>query len=159
LKKRHFAANAKNKRGATLLELIVTLSILAIVIGMAASAVFSALPSYVLTKRLQEDEYNIRMAALSISREIHRGVLEKDGVDFSSSVLTLKMIHGGEVQYTFRDGELTRTKSGDSEIPFVPVKLQAFSVDETDDGKIRLRLTGEHTGEIEMTISISRVPG
>ena len=156
MKKRHFAANAKNKRGATLLELIVTLSILAIVIGMAASAVFSALPSYVLTKRLQEDEYNIRMAALSISREIHRGV-EEGGVTFSSSVLTLKMIHGGEVEYTFRDGELTRTKDGNSDIPFVAVKLQEFSANEVD-GKVRLTLRGEYTGDIEMTVSISRVP-
>jgi len=147
----------KSKRGATLLELIITFSILTIVIGMAVSAVFSAIESHALTTRLQDDEYNIRMAALSISREIHRGVLE-DGVDFFFPVLTLQMIHGGDVEYTFRDGELTRTKAGNSDIPFVAVKLQGFSVVETD-GKVRLTLTGEHIGDIEMTVSISRVRG
>jgi len=161
LKKSSFAESVKSKRGVTLLELIVALSILVIVVGMATSAVFSAIQSYALTTRLQDDEYNIRMAALSISREIHRGVLE-GGVIFSSSVsssvLKLEMIHGGDVEYTFTDGELTRTKEGNSDIPFVAVKLQGFSVVEAN-GKVRLTLTGEHTGDIEMTISISRVPG
>jgi len=156
LKKNYFMVNAKSKRGATLTELIVSISILVIVVSMATSAVFSAIQSYALTERLQDDEYNIRMAALSISREIHRGVI-KGGVDFSPPVLTLKMVHGGNVEYTFKDGELTRTKAGSSDIPFATVKLQGFSAEEID-GKIRLKLTGEYTGEIEMTVAISRVP-
>ena len=157
MKKKYFTVNVKSKRGASLLELLIAISILVTVIGMAASAVFSAIESYTLTERLQDDEYNIRMAALSISREIHRGVLE-GGVDFSPSVLTLQMIHGGDVEYTFMDGELTRTKAGNSNIPFAAVKLKGFSAEE-ENGKVRLTLTGEYSGEIEMTVSISRVPG
>jgi len=156
LKKRYFARKIKSKRGATLLELLITISILVVVIGMATSAVFSAIQSYTLTKRLQDDEYNIRMAALSISREIHRGVVD-GGVEFFPPILRLKMIHGGVVEYTFMDGELTRTQAGNSEIPFVPVKLQDFFAQEAG-GKVRLTLTGEFTGQIEMTVSISRVP-
>jgi len=156
LKKNYFAVNAKSKRGATLTELIISVSILVVVVSMAFSAVLSAIQSYALTERLQNDEYNIRMAALSISREIHRGVL-KDGVTFSPHVLTLRMVHGGDVEYTFNDGELTRTKAGNSDIPFAAVKLQGFFA-EAEDGKVRLTLTGEYTGEIKMTISISRVP-
>ena len=139
------------------MELLITITILVIVIGMAASAVFTAIQSYTLTARLQEDEYNIRMAALSISREIHRGVLE-GGVEFNDPYLTLQMIHGEDVEYRFWDGELIRTKAGNSDIPFVTVQLQNFSASEAD-GKVHLKLTGEYTGEIEMTVSISRVPG
>jgi len=157
--KRFFAVNKKSKRGATLLELLITITILVVVIGMAASAVFSAITSYSLTARLQEDEYSIRMAALSISREIHRGVLE-GGVEILPQGLRLQMIHGGDVEYRFADGELSRTEAGSSDIPFATVKLQSFSASELEeDGKVRLKLTGEYTGEIEMTVSISRVPG
>ena len=157
MKKRFFTLNVKSKRGATLLELIITISILAIVIGMAASAVFSAVQAHALTVRLQDDEYNIRMAALSISREIHRGVMEEGGVEFLPPVLRLKMIYGDDVEYTFMDGELTRTREGSSDIPFIAVKLRDFSAEEVN-GKIRLTLTGEYTGDIVMTVSISRVP-
>ena len=156
MKKRYFTVNVKSKRGASLLELIITISILAIVLSIAASAVFSAVQANALTTRLQNDEYNIRMAALSISREIHRGVI-KGGVNFFDSVLRLNMIHGGDVEYTFKDGELSRTQEGNSDIPFVPVKLKGFSAEEAN-GKVRLILTGEYIGDIEMAVSISRVP-
>jgi len=155
MSKRFFAVNRKSNRGATLLELIITISLLVIVIGMAASAVFSAVQSYALTTRLQDDEYNIRMAALSISREIHRGVQE-EGVHVLPGKLTLKMIYGGDVEYTFAGGELTRTKEGSSDIPFTTVRLRDFKASE-DNGKIHLTLTGEYIGDIKMTVSISRV--
>ena len=154
--KKFLTANSNNRRGATLLELIITISLLTVVIGIAASAVFSAVQSYALTVRLQEDKYNIRMAALSISREIHRGVLE-GGVSFSSGRLTLKTIHGGDVEFTFAGGELSRTKEGNSDIPFIAVKLSDFHAEEAD-GKVRLELTGEYTGKVGMTVAISRVP-
>jgi type II secretory pathway pseudopilin PulG len=63
----------KQRAGFTLIELCVTIGLMAMVVWIAGGAVYMAGDSYALTTRMQDDEYAARTAMLSISRELHRG--------------------------------------------------------------------------------------
>jgi len=166
----------KNQKGFTLVELLLTLAILAVVTAAAGSALFSAFSSYALSARLQEFQYEARLSLLGISREIHRGTDSVSiGTDANgNSILTLNM-HDGTAQITYsidNNGMLVREINpnigiGTSPIPFISVAMDRFTVTPDPDlGDRRLYITIEKnvglnndTEKLDTVVSRSRVPG
>lgn len=146
----------KSARGMTLIELILAVGILAIVAVAVGSAMVAATKSYALTAKMQDDEYNARLALLSITREIHRGVTEIDIVSGSVFTMEIKPVSGETVTYTFSGGELTRT--GDSPVTFVPVGLKSFSVDVADTRRVKISVECVNGMKLETVVARTRVP-
>ena len=146
---------AKNKGGATLAELILCAAIMAVVMLAVGAVMLSAFQSYARTAKIQEDEYNIRMAVLSISRQIRHGGVP-DAIAPGS--LSLMMPDGNTVTYTVNGGILER--AGDSDVPFASVKLKGFTaVHNSGKDSITLALKGEHGLEVTMAVTMNRVRG
>ena len=147
----------KKTRGATLTELIICIAILATVMTIAGAALFNAFHSYALTTKIQEDEYNLRMAALSISRQIRHGVESVDE-ELLPEVLKLKMHDGKIITYKLTD-EGILTDGGNSTVPFIEVKLSEFIADfDEDKGRIKLTLVSDrHEIKVEMTVAVDRI--
>jgi prepilin-type N-terminal cleavage/methylation domain-containing protein len=142
----------KKRAGFTLVEVLVSLAILALVIWVAGGAVFMAADSYALTTRMQDDEYAARLAMLNISRELHRGwsrieftpiQYETDPVTgdilpipATPATLNLQNADGTEeLEYVFEKGyydeydQITRNfKTGTSPVAFMPVNLRGFDI-------------------------------
>ncbi|MCL2816472.1 MAG: type II secretion system GspH family protein [Oscillospiraceae bacterium] len=146
----------KNIRGVTLTELIICIAILATVMTIAGAALFDAFHSYAITTKIQEDEYNLRMAALSISRQIRHGVNSDTPIVAYLNNLEFTMHDGKKITYVLsEEGMLTRT--GDSAVPFVAVKLSSFDA-VYENGRIKLTLISEQHGtEVKMTVAVNRV--
>jgi len=143
----------KKNRGATLTELIICIAILATVMSIAGAALFDAFHSYAITTKIQEDEYNLRMAALSISRQIRHGVKDVKK-DLLPDILELTMYDDTIIKYEVIDGRLT--DGGNSTVPFVEVNLSEFTA-KLEAGRIILALTGEHGMTVTMTVAIDRI--
>jgi type II secretory pathway pseudopilin PulG len=105
----------KNNKCFTLIELVLTFSILAIVTAAVATAVFDNVNSIVVNRKLEDDQYMARLALLAITREAHRGL--KATVDPYNVTLSLTDSSNDGVIYSFVDGVLKRddiTTGGDT---------------------------------------------
>jgi prepilin-type N-terminal cleavage/methylation domain-containing protein len=144
----------KTRAGWTLVEVLVSLAILAMVIWIAGGAMYMASDSYALTTRMQNDEYAARTAMLNISRELHRGwrkveftpplpIYQVDGDDttpivaYTDASLFLSGLDSAEVKYVFDkqvvgNGEFIRVATSASPVSFEQFSLQDFEI--TIDG-------------------------
>ena len=171
-------SNKKNK-GFTLVELIITMVAVVIVLVVLGNAMLSLFQQQHFAERLRADQYNIRMAALAITRQVRHGYADVV-IDYSNpNILRLEYDGGAAIIYTINaGGELVRTTEGSPPItlPFVPVELSDFEVERReieitgtppneyaifnpdDDGNwLSMTLTGVEGIEIETIISISRI--
>lgn len=150
----------KKTRGLTLVELLISVALLALVTVCAGTALFSAFQSYAVTAKLQEDEYNARLALLSMTREAHRGVTGVFISKGTNDTLELTMPDGAIVKFYLTDGTLYRDVSGgDTPVAFTTTRLNSFEADVTADGRwLTLRVEGQHDLVLETTISLSRIP-
>jgi len=134
----------KKTKGFTLIEMIITVTVLIIIMAMAGSALHFAMQSYRQDRIIQERQYDARLAMLSISREIRRGV---DSIDEAgANVLKLKMKDGsgstavefniinlGGVNYLNR----VVTPAGSSPVNFIPVAVESFeAINGRSDGTL-----------------------
>lgn len=150
--------NRKSTRGFTLVELIVSVAMLSIVMAAAGSAMFAAAQSYAETKKMQDDEYNARLALLAITREVHRGVTE---LDASGSELRILAYDGTtEIVYTFDDTAKILRRSGDigsTPVQFAETELERFTA--SSDGRLlTLEIEGRNGLNLKTTVAILRVP-
>lgn len=159
----------KSRRGMTLIELMLAVGILAIVAVATGYATVAAAKSYAFTTKMQNDEYNARLALLAITRELHRGLAEpEEGVaaeplkiysDPGRFTLEMEPANGETVTYTFSGGELTRT--GNSPVTFVPVELESFSVDVDnldDPRRVKISVKCVNGMKLETVVALYRVP-
>jgi prepilin-type N-terminal cleavage/methylation domain-containing protein len=139
----------KQSAGFTLVEVLVSLSLLAMVMWVAGGAVYMASDSYGITARMQDDEYAARIAMLNISRELHRGWHEVeytpamphdddgdgDPEYYDDAWLKLSGLEGAEITYTFNRqiggaGKLTRAiNAGASPVAFDEIGLKGFVIE------------------------------
>jgi prepilin-type N-terminal cleavage/methylation domain-containing protein len=103
----------KSTKGFTLVELILAVSIIAIVTAAVATAVFDNVNSIIANRKLEEDQYYARLALLSITREVHHGFTHIT-VNDTADKLTLHLRNGSPVDdspgvdYVFENGILYR---------------------------------------------------
>jgi prepilin-type N-terminal cleavage/methylation domain-containing protein len=129
------------KRGITLVELIISIAIFSIVMTAAAAVFFTTLEQLAQSATLLDDQYNTRMAILSIVREIRRGDAGKDAMsvhaDHLQSRLTIRrwdVNEAGEIvgdvsEIVYRlDGGVLRREGDieDTPVAFAQVELQTF---------------------------------
>lgn len=161
----------KNKKNAgfTLLELIVAISMLSLLTVGVGLVISSAYNNREINRKIQEDEYNARLALLFITREAHKGV---SGTDISpnpevnpddNSRLTLTMLDGDETTFELNSKNmLDCTYNGDS---FAPVELKEFKAktvgiegDYDPHGRwLKIEITCVNGLKLETTVSISRI--
>jgi prepilin-type N-terminal cleavage/methylation domain-containing protein len=142
-------AKIKQKAGFSLIEILVSLALLAMVIWIAGGAVYMASDSYGITARMQDDEYAARIAMLNISRELHRGWRgveytpamphddDGDGLPeyYDDAWLKLTGLEGAEITYTFDrqvggSGKLSRAiNAGTSPVVFEEIDLKGFVIE------------------------------
>jgi prepilin-type N-terminal cleavage/methylation domain-containing protein len=85
----------KNHKGFTLVEMILTVSILVVVTAVVGAAVMDSFRSFSANKKLEDDQYNARMALLAITREAHKEynrVTFANDDDTSGTLLRLRNI-------------------------------------------------------------------
>jgi type II secretory pathway pseudopilin PulG len=150
------------KKAMTLVEVLLAVALLTGVTLTALSALMYVLSNNNAAIKLENDRYNARMALLSISREVHQGLIELPNIT-PTGELELKFIDEDDIEtvvtYNFDGYVLTRTVlHGTSPIPFIPVDLQGFEVRLEDDRWLTITLTGEHGLLITSTLSIARTP-
>ena len=145
----------KRTGGFTLTELILSLAILLAVVALAGSAFMTAMESFALSRQLQDDQYNARMALLSICREARRGVT----ASYDGGTLTLARTDGGSVvRYAVVEGELTRTVvSGTTPVAFTGAALTAMTA-ETAGGRLTVTVKGRNRLELTTQVTLTRVP-
>lgn len=107
------------QRGVTLLELMIAVSILAIVTIAAMTFMTASTNALAANERMIQDERNIRQALLTITRELH--TLEEDpptATEVSDTRFTttadpdIDELHlGNGIDYVVSNGELTREGS------------------------------------------------
>ncbi|MCL2665949.1 MAG: type II secretion system GspH family protein [Defluviitaleaceae bacterium] len=142
----------KKNKGFTLLELIVTLSIVVMVTAAAGSALFSAFQSYSVNLKIQDDQYNARLALLAMTRDVHRGVLHVEPPDGSGKMELV----GLGIEYELVGDRLKRR--GDSPVSFVEVELKSFSHETVDDRWLKIEIECMDGLVLQTKISISRIP-
>ena len=151
-----------NKKGMTLIEMILAVSLLTGITLGALSAIMYVLSSNAAQMQIETDRYNARMALLSISREVNTAILEKVDVEVNVEPgidkLVLTKQGGAKVEFTISStsGELERT--GISALSFVSVEMTGFKVKIVDGRWLELTLTGEHGLKLTTTISLRRTP-
>ena len=107
-----------------------------IVVSAAGSVLYAAFQSLRIAQKLQDDQYNARMALLGITREIHRGFSQTDititgTAEANDKALMIQIDYDAYITYRLMEGMLTRTiTSGyDSTVNYIPVKIDSFFVD------------------------------
>ena len=164
---------SKRNKGFTLIEQIIAVAILFIVLAMVGGGVAAVFELNRHQGYLQNDQYNIRMALLNISREIRHGV---DLVSATGNVLQFQNQNGETVTFTLVGGRLNRSIQGTSDttvaLPFYPAQLSDFRVERLDSqgrlynpGRepyypgnwIRISLVGDDGVELNVTLAIYRI--
>lgn len=153
----------KKTRGMTLVELLVTLALLMVVITAAGSAILSAFQSYSINRQLQEDEYNARLALLSMTREAHRGVsgvTVTEGANADTpDTLEIVTLDGKSIVFSIADGRLCReAPEGSTPVAFVEVDMLNFKAEFSEERWLTLRVTCQFGLELETKIALSRIP-
>lgn len=159
----------KKTRGFTLAELIIVMALGAMVLASAGSLLYSGYQSFRINSALQEDQYQIRMALDSITRELRRiDIKEVAYIDAIDQQLNIIMNDGGQILYElYNDGvntpELQRNCSSDdvSDVAFSNVQLgnivfEPEGPDVYKPEKIRVTATGVNGTEVITVISLSR---
>jgi len=148
-------------KGLTLIEILISVALLTGVTLGALSALMYVFANNNAAIKLEEDRYNARMALLSVSREVHRGLAELPPETTTPLTrLELPMRDGSTVIYQITNGELARSFSDpthSSPIPFAPVELHSFHAT-IKDNRLTISLAGEHGLEVESTIAMTRTP-
>ena len=156
----------KKTNGLSLVELIVTIGIMAVVITAAGSVIFSSMQTQIANIQIQENQVQIRMALLAMTRDAHASehiidygpetlVLEADGVTITYTI-----------EYVIEIGDylLWRTitppaAEGTWPIPFVPARISEFSTSrdtiENNDW-LTIEIAAEEL-EVSTTISMQRI--
>ena len=176
----------KKRSGFTLVELCVTIGLMAMVVWIAGGAVYMAGDSYALTARMQDDEYAARTAMLNISRELHRSWEQvayiepqpiydpmNPGVIIGYEDGKIKLwgkyeetrdvyIEDGELEYTFDKqvnmaGALTRNKPGNSPVAFKEILLRDFQIVAVDPVGDIIATKGSFTDDIKNSIPRLRI--
>jgi len=170
----------KHNSGMTLVELIIAFAVFLIAMGAAGAAFNQAVSAFATDKKLQDGEYNARLALLAISRDLHRA--ESVDVNTATKVLTIKNFEGADTVYSFFDesgsasGRINRI-AGSSPVPFIVGELSLIKttlVPIVDNAEVavagltenidRIRIillcdNGSAGGaEIKTTITIKRIP-
>ena len=145
----------RRRGGFTLTELVISLAILLVVVVLAGSVFMAAVESFALSRQLQDDQYNVRMALLSICQEAHRGVTAA----YDGGALTLARTDGGSVvRYAVADGELTRVvASGTTPVAFTGAALTSMTA-EAADGRLTVTVKGPNQLELKTQVMLTRVP-
>jgi len=134
----------KKSKGFTLVELIVTISIMVVVIGAAGAVMTSGFETYRADRRLQTAQVHIRNAMLAIQRDVHMAqVVSVDGIAPYYNILRLYYDYenGGYFTYTLQPdpnntaiGELYRSSvPADWPVHFSGASL-ALNLTEPDQG-------------------------
>jgi prepilin-type N-terminal cleavage/methylation domain-containing protein len=134
--------------GFTLTELVISLGVLLIVAVLAGSVFLSAMEAYGLNKQLQDDQYNVRTALLSIIQDAHRSADASAGADR----LTLSG-PGGTVTYTVIGGGLRR--NGEALTEEGSLTALAASV---SGSRLTLTVRGRHNLELTTQVMLKRIP-
>lgn len=148
----------KKSRGVTLVELIVSVALLAVVMAAAGSAVYSASQSFAITRKMQEDEYNARLALLSITREVHRGVTAAE--PGANQLRLVAHDRTTEIIYRFDATDKMLYREGDVDdtpVPFAATELESFSA--SSDGRLlTLEVECRYGLKLKTTVAVLRVP-
>ena len=147
----------RNKRnsGVTLAEIIIVIGIMGIVFTAAAIMLHPTLEGYANDVKLMEDQYNTRMALLSIVREVRYDVNVVTPASGTSDSLVIST-PTGTVTYSLVGGRLVR--AGASDVFFVEVELDSFSV--TRNGRwLTIDVAGSNGMlKISTKVSLNRIP-
>ena len=85
----------KINRGMTLVEMIITLAVLLVVMSVVGMAFSGAMESFATDRKLQDAEYDARLALLSITRDIRRSEV----VGWTGNILELRHETDGRIRY------------------------------------------------------------
>ncbi|MCL2014258.1 MAG: hypothetical protein FWG69_04640 [Oscillospiraceae bacterium] len=187
-KRANRAAYANRVAGATLIELLVTLGIVLLISAVLGGVLWYALQMQSANQRLDEDQYNLSLSLLSISREAHRGVIKFpeepqtgegqlviDVLDESTDLSDMEKITGTAVTYQLVNGTLQRTiekveynmMSGTPVRDVTPGGSSPINFTPTElvsfhseinDGKLTMSAEGAHGMKLSTTIALSRTP-
>jgi prepilin-type N-terminal cleavage/methylation domain-containing protein len=118
---------SKKCKGVTLVELILTIAILSIVITAIATTVFGTSSNIVANAKLEEDQYNARMALLAITREVHHGY---ESVNAAADGSKLEVRNGTDgVDFEFDGTTLTSTYTAGYTSTVYPITLDLDDVE------------------------------
>lgn len=149
----------KRKSGLTLVELVITMAILAFIVVASMTLFMSAMESNNRELKLLDDQYNTRMALLSMVTEIRRGDAGTGKIEVTTTNNRLTIVRNdGTIEFELIDGWLSR--SGDSPVAFVPVELDSFMVDiQANDYNswLDIKVTGNNGLNLEMQVSMLRI--
>lgn len=130
----------KKKSGMTLIELVVTIAILAIFSVCCFSLITSGLRSYQVTNSQIEGQVSIRAAALVVMRDIRQNPNAFSAAYDGGTLNSMYTVDGGALKRTNAFQSLASTASIDT-AGAIAVDIQGISLTATGTGIRRVEIT------------------
>lgn len=151
----------KNKKGFTLLEIVIAIAILSVVTIAAYSLVVSGMKVFNLNKSSVNGQASARLTLTKITQDI-RSIKEEDSfnhiiitVDLTNKTKTVDI--GTEIRYFYNENTntITRTNITSGAIDLKLDGIEGFTVEKNlvDKDEISIRIKGESSTEVESKIT------
>jgi len=167
----------KKNSGFSLVELVVTMSVLVIIFAILGQAAMAAFNSFAVLQSRQEihtNQQSIRLAVLSVTRDARESdeILAHVGaeLDLAENDLVMRAVSQGGVNilitYSLDDGQLSRIVTQESNgafypnwhIGFAPISLDGFIYYIDSDFRLHLALEAGGGEPVRTTVAIRRIP-
>lgn len=98
----------RNKRGFTLIELVITMFILSVVLGLVTGIITNSMKFFRDEKTQVDNQVSLRLIAVDFEKDVRRYVLSEGEFSYSGGCYTINSVDGDLIDYCLAGNNLTR---------------------------------------------------